>query len=891
MDIKIYIYIVIIISSFSRMSGQEVSDVLVSTKDTVPITDQIPFLQSQSDSFQLEQDTLPLPYLVSKDAIQDEVVYNAQDTQWVDHVLNKVHLYGNAEVLYQKIKLTADYIIIHFDENVIEGFWQKKPNYKFGDTKPTFSEGAKTFTFNAIKYNFKTKKGIVTHAVTQEDEFYLLGETSKFLAGSIDTTGTVIEDDRFYNKDVVVTTCNHDPPHFGIRTDKLKFVPDKLAVMSVAQLELAGVPTPIFLPFGFFPLAKGRSSGLIFPSFDYQNDKGFFFQNLGYYYPINEHLDANVKIDFSTRGYYNLKLNTVYKKIYAYDGSVNLEYGNNVIDNNITGRQTFTKSYSISVRHNQSEKAHPYRKLGGSINILGNNHNKAVYSDYNSQTINTYTSNFTFSHSMPGTPFNFIMGLTHRQNTMDRSMEIILPDASLNMNTIYPFKRKNDPKQRWSDKIAFSYNSKLKNYVRTTDTTLFTKSTLDNFQLGMQQHASVNTNIRMLKYFNLSPNVSYDESWLLKQYMLTFDPTAEIRDSVTNELIGYERPKESFINKFSTFRSFRVNASLNTQVFGTVKFSKGYFKGIRHIIKPSISFNYAPDTKSKYERIVITDTREAYNNPITYSIFKNGPFGSLSGSEKQLGIGFNVSNVIEIKYKSKSDTVAHKLRLLDNFNFSGNYNFQADSLKWAPITMNGNTRILKGLTTVQFSGMISPYKYNSADKITNTTLWSDSKKILQVRNINVIFSTNFTIQRLIDVFKNKEEDKKTQSNTKDDTKKEEKMALADWVQSISITHSLNVSYLARSRGDTTFVSNHTLGINGSINLSKSWSIGIGHIGYDFKSNKITYPSLTFNRDLHCWKSWISWAPVNGYYSFFIGVNSSALEFLKYNYNTGFSNFR
>ena len=56
----------------------------------------------------------------------------------------------------------------------------------------------------------------------------------------------------------------------------MKFIPDKIAVMGPAQLEIAGIPTPIVLPFGFFPLIKGQSSGLIFPSdFPYDNNYGF----------------------------------------------------------------------------------------------------------------------------------------------------------------------------------------------------------------------------------------------------------------------------------------------------------------------------------------------------------------------------------------------------------------------------------------------------------------------------------------------------------------------------------------------------------------------------------------------------------------------------------------
>ncbi|MFZ1561340.1 MAG: hypothetical protein WAT37_15515, partial [Saprospiraceae bacterium] len=66
-------------------------------------------------------------------------------------------------------------------------------------------------------------------------------------------------------------------------------------------------------------------------------------------------------------------------------------------------------------------------------------------------------------------------------------------------------------------------------------------------------------------------------------------------------------------------------------------------------------------------------------------------------------------------------------------------------------------------------------------------------------------------------------------------------------------------------------------------LTKNWSMNIGNIAYDFKNKSFVYPYFSFARDLHCWQMNFTWAPSNGVYSFFIGVKSSALSFLKYDY--------
>ncbi|MBK8668827.1 MAG: hypothetical protein IPN89_04885 [Saprospiraceae bacterium] len=194
--------------------------------------------------------TEQVSYKLSKDAIQDEIKYDARDSSRIDLVNEKIHLYGGAVVDYQKLKLTANYMVIDFANNIIEGYF-KKDSLSNTKEKPTFTDGENTFTYNEIKYNFKSKKGLVNHAITQQGEFNLVGSTTKYISGQTDSLG-VKSDDEIYNQNAIITTCTHDPPHFGIRAGKLKFVPNKLAVMSVAQVEIAGVPTPLFLPFGFF---------------------------------------------------------------------------------------------------------------------------------------------------------------------------------------------------------------------------------------------------------------------------------------------------------------------------------------------------------------------------------------------------------------------------------------------------------------------------------------------------------------------------------------------------------------------------------------------------------------------------------------------------------------
>ncbi len=851
-------------------------------KDTISINDSIR-LSTLTDT----TDVQDLGYKISKDALDDNVKYDARDSSWMDLVNKKIHLYGGASVTYQKIELKANYMVIDFANNIVQGY-EKKDSTSKDTEKPTFADGDNTFTYKEIKYNFKSKKGLVNYAISKQGEFNLVGSTTKFVGGAVDSLG-IKEDDRIFNKDAIITTCTHDPPHFGIRAGKLKFVPNKVAVMSVAQVELARVPTPLFLPFGFFPLAQGKSSGLIFPSsYEYNEQLGLGFREIGYYWPINDYVDMKLTGDIYTRGTHGVRLNTNYKKRYGYTGAITFGYANNILENVKDGTRDSNKAFIINIRHDQDSKAHPYRRMGGNVNIQTNRYEQRVFENPRAALTNQYSSGFSFQHDMPGTPFRFSAEFRHSQNTQTRIMDITLPNMSLRMNTLFPFKRKNATEERWTDNIALTYSSEFRNFVKTTDTTLFTPQTLKDIQTGIQQKASVSTNFRIFKYFNVSPNINYEESWLTKKYLLTFEKDSVILDSRKIDTLGFIAPFDSLVNDLGAYRNMNAAISVNTQIFATLKGGTKFFRGLRWVAKPNVNFNYQPENKEQYEAIVNTDTRARFNKPQTYSVFTNSPFGTLVGNERQMGIGYGITNIIEAKYYSKRDTVEKKVRMFDNISINGNYNFAADSFQWSNVSISGNTTVLKGLTNFNFNALLSPYVIDQSDRRTQQTVWEAGKIFPEFRRLGGQFSTGISFGKIKEIFSKSEE--KNTTATKDDKKAEDgdepkpkETSLAEWFSNFNIGHSLNFEY-ARVKGkDTLFISNHGVNISGSIPLTKNWNINVGNIAYDFKSKSFVYPFFSFARDLHCWQMNFTWAPANGVYSFYIGVKSSSLSFLKYDY--------
>src|SRR5690606_10562020 len=175
-----------------------------------------------------------------------------------------------------------------------------------------------------MRYNFRQRRGIIYEAITKEGDLHILGERTKFVAAD-PLLGK--PDDILYARSALITTCDHPTPHFGIRATKVKTIPDKLAVVGASNLELFGVPTPVWLPFGFYPVSETRRAGLILPR-DYENSPqlGFGIRDIGYYFPVADWADVRLLGDIYFNGTWGVGANINYVQRYKFRGNVNLRY-------------------------------------------------------------------------------------------------------------------------------------------------------------------------------------------------------------------------------------------------------------------------------------------------------------------------------------------------------------------------------------------------------------------------------------------------------------------------------------------------------------------------------------------------------------------------------------
>ena len=837
---------------------------------------------------------------ISADALTSRVDHYARDSSRFDIVNNILHLWGDAKIVYQGQELKAGYLKLNLDIDEAEAFTTTS---EVGVKEIVrFQNGQQSMTAKSLRYNFKSNKGILYEAVTQEGEFNLHGAKTKYVSAE---NNPYRNTDELYNQNSIITTCNAPHPHFGIRAKKLKVIPDELAVAGLSNLEIAGIPTPFFLPFGFFPLIKGTYNGLIFPSpWDYQENLGVGFQGICYYFAINEYVDLRLTADIYTRGTLRLYANTNYQKRYKYKGNILLSFARQVQENATTGITSVAPAIKIYLNHSPDSKAHPYRRFGGSIDFSTNLFDARNNPDFNSQFQNVFGSNLNFTHDMPSLPWTFTAGLEHRQNTQTRDVTVSFPKLSLNGTSIYPFKRKGPGSEQWYEKINVRYNARADARIQATDTTLFTNETLQNLQSGISHGIDLQNSGRILKYFNFTQSIDYDEVWFFRTLEKQYDPML-LLDTISVDTTADGDPFAvidttfgSILDVYNTgFRSFRditLNAGINTQIFGTRQFKKGWLRGIRHILKPSVNFVYSPGTRERYEEVLAA--RDSNGEPIDvpYNPFVGGFYnGNLD--QESLSLNWGLTNVFEAKYWSKKDSTEKKYQILRNLSINGGYNFAADSLNWNPITFSANTTLFNNRTTINFNGGFDTYVRENGRSV-NRTVWAERGKLLEFNSLNTNISTNIKISEIKGLFSGKP----SEEETTDKKPQQRKPNLSDGTASIldlldrfTLIHNYNIRFQRNPETlrDTFIVGTHTLRLTGDIQVSPNWGVRFGNITYDIKNKAFVYPQLTFVRDLHCWEMSFTWAPDRNSYTFFIGVKSSAFSFVKYNYgDNSFGNF-
>lgn len=816
------------------------------------------------------EDTTPMR--ISKDAVDVPVKYYARDSMPYDAVNKVVYMYGNAKVTQGDLTLEADFIKAELGKNLVTatGTLDTAGNL-IG--KPVFKQGGTEYKAKVIKYNIKTKKGYLSEFRTKEGEGYIHGhDVAKD------------EDNNFGIEDAKYTTCNLDSPHYHIAATRIKVIPDKKVVMGPANLQIENIPTPLVLPFGIFSIRRGQASGVIVPTYGSSIDRGYFLRDGGYYFGLGEHFDYRLTGSIYTNQSWALNNAIRYSNRYHFAGDFTVNYANNRFFEELDPTFLRSKDFLVQWNHRSDPKAIPGSSFTANVNIASVNAQGGSYlaiNSYNPSNIvtNQLNSSIAYNKSFKGGKYNLAASGRMSQNTATRAVNVSLPDINFNVTNFSPFKPKYKAvADKWYENITMSYNTSFRNAINTKDSILFRGWSSNEFakfydtagSYGMVHNLPIQTSFKILKFYTLSTSLNMQEYW--------YGQTIR-KDTLNGGVVNRN------VNGFERAFTFSPRVGINTRYYGIKSFAKGKISAVRHVVTPTIDFSYSPDYSDNawgYYR----SYKNAEGQDIKYSIFERGIMGG-PGTGRQGNIGFSLDNNLEMKVRRGKDTAMkeEKIQIFETFRAGGAYNMFADSLNLSKINLSARTKLFKTIMLMA-SANLDPY-VNEA-----STLASGAKVVTRVNRFYVnkegslglitdgSVGVNATFNK--DMFKSKTSTKKRYEGEL----KYMNESPGEYYD-FTVPWSLNVNYTVNYNRFNTFYnpegSNYTqtLNFNGDVNLTSQWKIGYSS-GYDIQSKELTFTSIDFVRQLHCWEFKLNWIPIGVRQSFLftINVKSSLLQDLR-----------
>jgi lipopolysaccharide assembly outer membrane protein LptD (OstA) len=816
--------------------------------------------------------------LVKKDStkkplLEGIVNRKAKDYEKLDQRKKRLTLYNEAELKYQDFELKSGIIVLDYEKNVVHAGRLKDSTGKYIQY-PYFKQGENIIEPDSILFNTKTGKAKIWNAKSKQGEMFLRSEVSKRENDSV----------IFFKNARFTTSTNIDKPEYYFLAYKAKLVPQKKFVTGLTHMFIADVPTPIGVPFAFFPMTDKNTSGVIIPAPGQNNDRGYFLQNGGYYFALSDYYDLAVLGDYYTNGSYALRTESSYSKRYKFNGGVQFRYENQVFGEKGFPGYSRSNQYNIQWSHTQDAKASANSRFSSSVNFGSSKYFRQSLNLINvgSTLNNTLSSSISYSKTVPIVPLvNFAVAVTHNQNTNTEIVNLTLPSFNASVDRIFPFAKQDGIKKGAFQNINFQYSLRGDNRISTKEEFLFKSQMFDTALAGISHSIPLATQFKVLKYFSVNAGVSFKENWVFNTFKQFYNTTTNKADATR-------------INGFDSYRTYDFSTSIGTTIYGMYTFKEtNKIQAIRHLINPLLSYGYTPSFELYYDQY-----KDNLGNYINYSRFENTLFGA-PGLAVRNSIGFGLSNSLEAKVLDKASKKGEtkKISLLNQFNFSTAYDLSAEEFKLSPILFIGGTTLLNNKLGVNFGAQFDPYDLDENNKRINEYSISNGNGLARMTSSNItlsyaVTSTDFGAEKTSkqnvqnggrddDLF-GAATDLGNQDESlfgKNDTKKSQtELYNFSFPWDLRLAYSLTYTNNENQRQ----ISTNSLMVSGNLDLAVKWRMGFSS-GYDFVQKGIVRTQLRFERDLESWRMSFSIVPYGpySYWNFFIGIKSSMLSDIKW----------
>ena len=801
-----------------------------------------------------------IKYISSKNTPDTVVEYTAEDSMVLDVPGKTITLYGKkANTLYKDNDLTAPLIMLdQATGNIIASI--KRDSTGKVISMPTYKQADFLSQSDSIRFNMKSGKGLTKSTYTQQGEMYVYGDVIK-----------KVNNDVFYALRGRFTTCNLDTPHFAFISNKIKFINNKVAITGPVHPEFEGVPLPIYLPFGIYPLSQGRHSGILTPTFTSNEQLGLGLQGLGYYKVISDYWDVILRTNIYSYGSWTININPRYLKKYRYQGNIQFDIQN--FKYNFKGDPDYSRnrSYHISWSHTTDSKARPGVSFSASVNAGSSSYNSYVPDNPYRNFSNQLTSSITWSKTWKDK--NLTISANHNQNTNLKIINVNLPDVGFNVQTIYPFRKKEfvgTPK--WYENLGIAYSGNAKSLFSFYDTLphIF-QQIADTLQFGAHHSFPISLSLPQMGAFQVGPGISYDETWYQTKTFHKWNPVTKRLDTTTQK-------------GFYTARQMSFSLGISTRIFGlvTAKNKNAKIQAIRHEITPTLGLSYKPDFNKNNFYYAQVDTA---GHRRQFSVFERNVFPSYSPGRFG-GLTFGIDNNISMKVRNKKDTgenALKKISIIDGLGMNCSYNFFADSFNLSPLQLSARSNLFNKIN-ITASAILDPYAVDGQGQRVNQLLW-----VRKPFSLGRLTSGNLAMSTQL-----RGGDKKGGSSKSElqpgespadigltDDQYNSELAYirnnpgeyADfnipWSVNFSYSLTFTKVYQTYIGFKTQYSQNTTFG--GTLNLTPKWQMGVNGY-YNITLGQLNGVSISISRDMHCWQMSISVQPVGQYRSFSINIS-------------------
>jgi hypothetical protein len=799
----------------------------------------------------LQRDTLPAPGQPlpqppdtgAGGGIDTVVEYSARDSIVFILPTKTMSLYSRSKLRYERMELESERVQIDWRTATMRA--QGVPDSSdsaggggFAGT-PVMKDGPEQYSGRELSYNFRTKRGKIDLGATKIEDGVYNGETIK----------KTVDGDLFV-RDGRYSTCDLPEPHFYFGSPKMKVgVRDKVVAEPIF-LYVSNVPV-FGLPFAVLPNRAGRRSGIIAPGFGEDPQRGKFLSHLGFYWATSDYMDVAFRSDIYTKGGWALYGDYRYALRYDFTGSLKGDYKHLFTGEPSDPKRTEENSYRLNLTH--AQEFDPTTKLG--VNFTFTSANSLTNSLNLSQALNqNIVSNATLSRSWEGTPNSISINVGRTQDLRNGNITTTLPGLNFNHSQSFPFRSGGsgaDETRSWYEDVSLGYGAnfvnRLASYDKTVSGVYGAGGDPDSLGSATAREQDRNRTLAQNLSLNFAPRLGH----------VTVSPSVSYRDDRTfieNDVPG-ANPADSTLlvsKQTSSRKSGVLTAALsaNTKFYGMAQ--PGFFgiDAFRQTVTPTVSLSYA--------------------NPI---------IGEQRGKET-MAANFGLGNVFEIKMAPPDSGEATKVQLL-NLNLGTSYNFSADSLRLAPLSVSFRTGIrnvvdIDGGASYDFYKLVetSPGRWTKV----NTLLASDEGRLARLTS----FRFNLSTQVAGGASSGPASTAGTMRPPGMPPGAGFPLNSPEAQPDFSIPWSLQVSF-AFSENKVQPSTSRSATFRGSFEfaLTEQWKVSASG-GYDLMGNEVVAPDITISRDLHCWFMNFYWVPTGPYkqYRFEIRVKASQLQDLK-----------